>query len=78
MNSKVNSLLTDSKFCNEYVFILIMLIYKVFQVIPYEFCFQVTSRDRQKEIYMERHTAQLEHFISKLNVKEYEMQEPHY
>ena len=65
-------------FCNEYVFILIMLIYKVFQVIQYEFCFQVMSRDRQKEIYMERHTLQLEHFISKLNVKEYEMQEPHY
>ena len=65
-------------FCNEYVFILIMLIYKVFQVIQYEFCFQVMSRDRQKEIYMERHTLQLEHFISKLNVKEYEMQKPHY
>ena len=55
-----------------------MLIYKVFQVIQYEFCFHITSRDRQKEIYMERHTLQLEHFISKLNVKEYKMQEPHY
>lgn len=54
-----------------------MLIYKVFQVIQYEFYFHVMSRDRQKEIYMERHTLQLEHFISKLNVKEYEMQEPH-
>lgn len=32
----------------------------------------------QKEIYEERHTLQLEHLVSKLNVKEYEMWELHY
>ena len=36
------------------------------------------SRDRQKEIYVERHTLQLEYLVSKLNVKEYEIQELHY